>query len=195
MNPPSVLKEKPTRKKKINKHFSNMPTLIMCDWTAATACCNQCFEISIKSYIYEYAHIFLQWWQPEKDFCPEEFRSLHPTVIEYIEVEKLQWYEELDSVEDHTYNKESKNKMEKICKEEFDPAYLLMLYDDLLATTNHALLLHLLKTAFSNPKCREEAFNFLKQPKCTLVISKTTIKQDESAAGTNKSNNSFPKPP
>ncbi len=46
-----------------------------------TAYCKSQRLGSIKSHIYEYTRVFLQWWQPEKDFCPEELRLLHATVI------------------------------------------------------------------------------------------------------------------
>jgi hypothetical protein len=116
--------------------------------------------------------------------------------VKYTDAQKLAWYEALDvhPADDVTYDKECQDEMEKICKEEFDPVYLLMHYDDLLATTKRALLLRSLQTAFSNPKCREEAFNFLKHPERPLGDFKVAIKQAESAAGAHKTNNSVSKP-
>jgi hypothetical protein len=115
--------------------------------------------------------------------------------VKYTDAQKLAWYEALDVhvAEDTAYDRESKDEMEKIFKEEINPVHLLMHYDDLLDTTKRALLLRTLQSAFSIPKCREEAFNFLKHPERDLLDFKVAIKQAESAAEASKSNNPFPK--
>jgi len=105
-------------------------------------------------------------------------------VVKFTDAEKLQLYEALDVTveEDRRSDADMRIEMEKVFKEEINPVHMQQHYDDFLEATRRALMLRTLHTAFANPKCREEAFTYLKHPERDLTDFNISIKQAESAA-------------
>lgn len=94
---------------------------------------------------------------------------------------------DVDAAADNAAEGEMIVDMDKALKEMLVPVIRQQTYDDLLTSTRRALMLKTVQTAFSNPKCREEAYHFLKHPEKDLEAFHTALKQAESAAASKQS--------
>ena len=116
--------------------------------------------------------------------------------VKLTDAQKLQMYENLDvdMEEDNKSTVEMREEINKVIKQDLNPVHMQQHYDDLKESTSRVLTLRTLQAAFSNPKCKEEAFTFLKHPEKDMADFKIAIKQAESATEARALSNSGRQP-